>query len=238
MSFERIHYEVKVMGWRVIWVPLLIVTALALLMIMVKSNPLVNVPRFFASGLEMLVPLATGIVVATTSTQDAATELQLTMPRRYYTTSLRRLGIIIGWTTLVAFVTSIILCAVGWLYLPDQLRTWTEPSQFMAWQLVWAAPLLWLVTFGLCLALLIRSRSASGALLGGLWLVELIAYGFFISKDWLHPLFLFPTTLAPYVDYWMTNRMELLGMALAFLIIDWLLLHNSEALLKNAQTGE
>jgi hypothetical protein len=110
--------------------------------------------------------------------------------------------------------------------------------QFLVGQLTWLAPLFWFVAVGLCLALLIRSRSASGALVGGIWIIETIFYGYFAYTDWLRPVFLFPTTLAPSINFWLTDRFELLGTAMVLLPLGWLLLHNSEALLQGAAGEE
>jgi hypothetical protein len=104
--------------------------------------------------------------------------------------------------------------------------------------LTWIAPLLWFVAAGFCLALLIRSRSASGAILGGIWIVEAIFYGYFALITWLKPFFLFPTTLAPGIDFWLPNRLGLPGIALAFLVTGWLLLYNAAALLQGVSGEE
>jgi len=58
---------------------------------------------------------------------------------------------------------------------------------------------------------------------------------------WLRPVLLFPTTLVipPTVipqywyDVWLSNRFELIATGLVLLPIGWLLLHNSEGLLKS-----
>lgn len=67
---------------------------------------------------------------------------------------------------------------------------------------------------------------------GGIWIVEAIFYGYFALITWLRPIFLFPTTLAPGIDFWLLNRLELLGIALTILGLGWLLLHNTETLLQ------
>jgi hypothetical protein len=84
---------------------------------------------------------------------------------------------------------------------------------------------------GFTLALLIRSRSASSALLGGIWIIEAIFYGYFAIINWLKPWFLFPTTLAPNISFWLTNRIELLITAFVLLLLDWFMLSNAEILL-------
>jgi hypothetical protein len=107
--------------------------------------------------------------------------------------------------------------------------------QWLTGQLLWLAPLLWFVAIGLFLALLLRSRVASIALLGGIWVTENIMYGLLIGTIWLHPVFLFATTLTPLAtlsSFWLTNRSELIGTALLFLLIGWFQLHDTEALLQ------
>jgi hypothetical protein len=91
---------------------------------------------------------------------------------------------------------------------------------------------------GLCIALLTRSRTASSAILAGIWIAEAVFYGYFIYTSWLQPLFLFPTTLAPYITFWFTNRYIVLGTALVFFVLGWLLLHNTEALLQGTAGEE
>jgi hypothetical protein len=89
---------------------------------------------------------------------------------------------------------------------------------------------------------LLRSRSASSALIGGLWIFEIIFKDYIAVTNWLHPVFLFPTTLLPlvetipqvYFNIWLTTRLELLGTAFVFLLIGWLLLRNPEGLLKTS----
>jgi hypothetical protein len=122
--------------------------------------------------------------------------------------------------------------------VPSQLETWTVLPQFLIGQLTWIAPLFWFVGLGFSLSLLIRSRSASSALLGGIWMIEAIFYGYFALTDWLKPLFLFPTTLAPGIHFWLSNRIELFTTALALLLLDWFLLQNTEKLLQGAAGEE
>lgn len=241
MSLDRFRYELQLLGQRVILPPILIMVGFALLAELLhywNTNP----ARTLSASLEIILPLAAGIVVVTITSQDPAIELQLSMPKKYATTALGRLTIIAGWTIIIALLSSISIFALKLAYLPQPLQPWPAPLLFLAGLLTWLAPLFWLVTIGLCLALLLRSRSASGALLGGIWIVEIIFKDYFAAFDWLHPVFLFPTTLLPLVgplpqsilNLWLTSRFELIGTALVFLLIGWLLLRNPEGLLKTS----
>src|SRR5258708_20650411 len=209
---------------------------LALLLHNLHTNP----ARTLSASLEIILPLAAGLVVATITSQDPAIELQLSMPRSYDRTALDRLTIIAGWTIVIALLSSITIFALKLAFVPQPSQSWPTPLQFLTGQLTWIAPLLWLVAIGLCLALLLRSRAASGALLGGIWIVEIILKDYFAATTWLHPVFLFPTTLLPLVgplpqailNSWLTNRFELIGTAIVLLLLGCLLLRNPERLLK------
>jgi hypothetical protein len=122
--------------------------------------------------------------------------------------------------------------------VPAQVENLNVLPQFLIGQLTWIAPLFWFVGTGFTLALLIRSRSASSALLGGIWTLEAIFYGYFAHVDWLKPVFLFPTTLAPGISFWLSNRIELLFSALIFLLLDWFLLRNTERLLQGTTSED
>jgi hypothetical protein len=186
----------------------------------------------------MVLPLAAGLSITTIISHDSAIELQLTMPKRYRVTAFVRLSLIIVWAGCIALLSSVFIYHLRFWRVPSQLETWKVLPQFLIGQLTWLAPLLWFVALGFCLALLIRSRSASGALLGGIWTIEAIFYGYFAINGWLKPVFLFPTTLAPYINFWLSNRFELLVTALVLLVIGWFMLRNTEQLLQGTAGEE
>ena len=241
MFLDRLRYELKLMGKRVILTPILVMIGFALIAIFLHTRA-VDPSRTLSASLEMILPLAAGIVVATITSYDAAIELQLTMPKKYDRTVLRRLIIIFSWTVCIALLSGIIIYTLKLKYIPLSSPSESVALQLLTQVLTWIAPLLWLVAIGVCLALLLRSRSASGALIGGIWIFEIIFKDYIAATDWLHPVFLFPTTLLPmvgtipqvYFNLWLTTRLELLGTALVFLLIGWLLLRNPEGLLKTS----
>jgi hypothetical protein len=239
MSFTRLRYELQLMGKRVILTPILIMLGYALLAMYLHYRA-INPARFLASSLEIILPLAAAIIVATITSHDPAIELQLTVPKKYHTTVLGRLILIAAWTLCIALLSGITFSALHLGFIPRQAHPFAAPVEFLFAQLVWFAPLLWLVGIGLCLAMLTRNRAASTAMLCGVWLLEIIFKDYIAVTDWLHPFFLFPTTLLPlagtvpqtYYNIWLTSRFEVLGTALVFVFIGWLLLHSPEELLK------
>jgi hypothetical protein len=162
---------------------------------------------------------------------DAAIELQLTMPKSYRVTAFIRISLIVVWTSCIALFSSVFIYHLRFWRVPTQVETWKDLPQFLIGQLTWVAPLLWFVGLGICFALLIRSNSASSALLGGIWIIEAIFYGYFAITDWLKPMFLFSTTLAPNINFWLSNRFELLITALVLILLSWFILRNTELLL-------
>jgi hypothetical protein len=183
----------------------------------------------------MFLPFIAGIFIVTLCGHDTAAELLLSMPVPYRKTIFRRSLLVGGWIALVSLFVSIILNGLRLVKILSFEHSWSGLAQWLLGQLVWLAPLLWFLALGLFLALLLRSRAASTALLGGIWVGENIMYGMLIGSTWLHPVFLFATTLTPPAilsPFWISNRIQLLVTALFLLIIAWLQLHNTEALLQ------
>lgn len=240
MSLERLRYELRIVGKWVLLIPLLGMGCFALLaaLLTILHVDQLRIAQVLTASLEMILPLVAGLLVATVVSHDSAIELQLTLSSRYRFTALLRIGLIVGWIACVALFSSVFIYHLKYWRVPAQVSAWPVPPQFLIGQLTWIAPLLWFVAVGFCLALLMRSRSASGAMLGGIWTVEAIFYGYFALIGWLKPIFLFPTTLDPGIDFWLPNRLGLLGIALAFLVVGWLLLYNTEALLQGVSGEE
>jgi len=228
------------MGKWVILIPPLIILTFALLgeILTIMQVSHLRISQVLTASLEMVLPLAAGLLTTTIVSYDAAIELQMTMPKTYRITAFVRLSLIIAWTSCLALFPSVLVYHLRFWRVPSQVETWKVLPQFLIGQLTWIAPLFWFVGVGFSLALLIRSRSASSALLGGIWMIEAILYGYFAIINWLKPLFLFPTTLAPGISFWLSNRIELLITALILLLLDWLMLQNSEKLLQGTAGEE
>jgi hypothetical protein len=240
MSEDRIWYELRIMGrWVMLIPPLIILTFIlfgGILTIMQVGH--LRISQVLTGGLEMVLPLAAGLLTTTIVSYDPAIELQMTLPKTYRITAFVRLGLIIAWTSCLAFFSSVFVYHLRFWRVPLQVQTLNVLPQFLVGQLTWIAPLCWFVGVGFSIALLIRSRSTSSALLGGIWMIEAIFYGYFVFIDWLKPVFLFPTTLAPGISFWLSNRIELLITAIVLLLLDWFILQDSEKLLQGAASED
>jgi len=163
---------------------------------------------------------------------DATLELHLSLPVSYRTTALQRLGIILLWALLVAGATSAIVIASGY---------WVFPVTGLDREFLWLAPLFCLTTLAAALTLLLRSRVASSAVLGMLWIAQFLFHPLFMENGVLLRLYLFlseeifPDVLqisrTVWYDAWLQNRLILLAVAFALLGIVIALLGRHEALL-------
>ena len=240
---DRLLHELKLVWKTVIVVPIAVIVILGLFAL-VQYVLHQNIARTLLATLEMFLPLAAGIVGAAITARDSALELHLTMPSKYSTTSMLRLFIVFCWMACLA-----LLCISGGLLFrmlafPTFVQSWSPFVLLLTVQLLWMAPLAWFTTVGFFLAVLTQSRTASGTLLGIAWFLDTLFALTIANVPWLRPVLLFPATLIIYPatgtsqsdfnSYWLTTRFELLGTALVLFLVGWLLLHDTERLLKGA----
>lgn len=233
MDRQLLRYELRLLGPKVILPPLLVIVLFGALAVLLHILG-VNTSHALMASQEMFLPLAMGAIVAATGLHDPALELQLTMPTSYRRTAMYRFLLVLIWAACVSFLTNTILFSSKLGYQPQQIQSWAVGWQFLVGQLIWLAPLLWFMSVGFCITILTHSISASGAVLGGIWILQaLFIKNLLETNAWLQSFVLFPTTLMPDAPFWLTNRLELLAVAIFLIPINWLLLRNSESLLKS-----
>jgi hypothetical protein len=222
---DRVRHELRVLGPWLFALPLLIALGLSALTTEltarhINSGFVVLLP---AVTLEACLPLAAALVVMAVAVHDDAIELQLSLPLAYTGTALLRSTLLVGWVVLVEIATMLALRTL----LPAALPA--APAEAV---LLWLAPTLWLAAAGALLATILRNRAAAGALLGTVWLAQLTFHGYFASQAWTRPWFLFATLFAPGATYWWSNRAVLLGMAVVFGGVVWLVFARPERRLR------
>jgi len=216
------RHEVRVMGPWLLALPLFVAClfAVAVAMMGLKGAPQVNISNMAIAGIEGAVPLVAGIGAAWITTQDSALELQLSLPVPYRLTVWRRMALLLIWSALIE-VLAVILVVVFW---PWMLPV-GSPVEYL---LVWLAPLLWFTAWGAGLALALRNRVASVALLGVVWVAELLFHETLATHGWTQAVFVFATMFDAGTSFWGTNRAELVGTAVFLLFAIWWYLGNSE----------
>jgi len=246
LILDRLYYELKIMGRWATLTPLLIVMGtipLTFLLFALKTDP----KRFLMAVPEMLLPLVGGVVVGAVITQDSALELHLTVPRKYHLTGMLRLALVLLSIGCIALLFINLLPVFNLLYVPPQEQILFSPFQLLVIrQGIWFAPLLWCIAVGFCFSLIMQGWTGNVALLGGIWVIEIVFKDLIALNDWLRPTLLFPTTLlffgisdgtpsavlSFFDTYWLTTRFELIGTAVVLLMLGWLLLRQTERMLK------
>jgi hypothetical protein len=187
----------------------------------------VDISNMVMAGIEGTVPLVAGIAVATIVSHEPALELQLAVFVPYRRTVLRRIALLLLWSSLIE-VLSIALVSAVW--------PWALPSKGLpGYLLTWLAPLLWFSAWGAILALLLRSRAASVAVLAVVWAVELLFHGLLGAYGWTRAVYVFATMFDAASSYWAVNRLELLLTSLVIFAGVWLYLRDSEARLQTEE---
>ncbi len=235
MSFDRFQYELQILGKKVVLAPIVLVLCLSLFAVILHVVD-TEIDRFFTAVLEIIIPLMTGMLIATITTQDPVVELHLTMPLSYAATVLYRLLITLLWSGLITLMFSCTLFLVHFWFVPRQISAWSQPSQLLVGQLIWLPTLLWFSVVGFGAAQLTHSRSASASLLSAIWILSMFVFALPLNfPDWMKmSLYLFPSTLTPQIGYWLTNRVVVLIIALLLFPFSWLLLRGTEGVLKSA----
>jgi hypothetical protein len=194
-------YEIRHLGWLSFALPCLVLLLFAGLAALVTllGAPREQAARLLVAGLEMGLPYAAGIAAAAVITRDPAVALQLSSPTGARRTIGRRIGLLTGWMALLALATTLALGALGlW-------QQWV-PVGLWPGQLVWLAPLAWFTGAGLVLGLVLGSQTTASALLSGLWVFTAMSAGVVLAIPVLRLEYLFLTTVAPDVDFWLANR--------------------------------
>jgi hypothetical protein len=139
MSQDRIWYELRILGrWVILITPLIILTFVLLggiLTIMQVSN--LRISQVLTANLEMVLPLAAGLLTTTIVSNDPAIELQMTMPTTYRITAFVRLSLIIAWSSSLAFFFSVFVYHLRFWRVPLQIETWNVLPQYLVGQLTW-----------------------------------------------------------------------------------------------------
>jgi hypothetical protein len=233
MRFEvrrrLVRHEVRVLGPWLFGLPAFVAVlfALALAMMGLRQAGRIDIGNMVMAGIEGTLPLVAGIAVATIVSLEPALELQLAVFVPYRRTVLRRIMLLLLWSSLIE-VLSVALVSVIW--------PWAFPSDGLpGYLLTWLAPLLWFSAWGAILTLLLRSRAASVAILGVVWAVELLFHGVLGAYGWTRAVYVFATMFDSTSSYWGVNRLELLLTALVIFGGVWLYLQDSEARLQTEE---
>jgi hypothetical protein len=171
------------------------------------------------SYLGAAIPLLGGIMAAYSILDDPALELRFATPISAAQTLLERLT--------PTFIVQLI-CAIAFQVFAVLMKT--DFSIFGDWihvELAWLLPTLALMTFGCLMALLSAQTIIGAALAGMVWLVELVARGWFAGNAGKYFLIFMGALMPDHPDLF-ANYITLSALTFAFLFIAWALLRRQE----------
>jgi hypothetical protein len=170
--------------------------------------------------LGVAMPLMGGIMAAYAILDDPALELCFATPISALQTLLERLS--------PAFVIQI-LCAITFQVFALVLGVDFAPlyGNWFSVQLIWLIPTLSLMALG-CLSAVAAAQTTTGALLAGLvWLVELVARGWFAYNNGKYFLVFMGPLMPDHPDL-IANYISLSALTWIFLFTAWVLLRRQE----------
>jgi hypothetical protein len=167
-----------------------------------------------------VIPLISGILAAYALLDDPALELRFATPVSAAQTLLERMG--------PSFLLQTV-CALSYQVYALLLRADFSPlGGWIDVQLAWLTPTLALMAIG-CLVSLAAAQTTTGALLTGMvWLVQLVARGWFAGSAIGQYFLIFMGSLMPDHPALPLNQLSLLLVSAAFFFLGWRLFHHQE----------
>jgi hypothetical protein len=166
-----------------------------------------------------VIPLLGGIMAAYAILDDPALELRFATPISAARTLLERLALV--------FIVQV-ASAISFQIFALSLKT--DFSIFGSWvdvQLAWLLPTLALMAFG-CLTALLAAQTITGAVFAGMvWLVELVARGWFAGNNGKYFLIFMGALMPDHPDLAL-NQLSLCVLSIICLLVSWSLLHRQE----------
>jgi hypothetical protein len=200
-----------------IWFPLAFWALFVIIGIVRGQGYILDTSRAYLGA---VVPLIGGIMAAYAVLDDPALELRFATPIPAIQTLTERLA--------PTFVTQV-LCALAFQVFALMLGADFAPM-FGNWfnvQLIWSIPTLSLIALG-CLSAIAAAQTTTGALLAGMvWIVELVARGWFADNNGKYFLVFMGPLMPDHPDL-IANYVSLSGLAFIFLFAAWALLHRQE----------
>jgi hypothetical protein len=240
MRADRLRTEVRLLGWPILGLPALAAAIYVGVAALSRWGTLrsggtpafahFQAARVLLALLENGLPLAAGLSAALLVGLDPLLELHLALPAPYRGIVACRLALLLAWVLACTTAASTAITVAGYSQPPTAR---VHPSVLL--QLTWLAPVLWFAAAGSALALAMRSRVASSAVLGMIWIAQFLLKDQFLQSPTLQKVYLFLTEEAGTPPYWLANRLLILAMAVALFGLVVPLLGQPEALL-NAET--
>jgi hypothetical protein len=179
-----------------------------------------QVDNIAASFLVIVLPLLGGILATATLVDDPVIELHLASPRRPWRTLWERMALILAIAGVAAVAYQVFLLAVGVdiSFLGDMARR----------QLAWLVPTVAMMCLAAAVSALAAQSMAGAMTVGLIWLLQLLARGWFAADPVFRYAFLFLAQEEPQAADLPLNYLCLLAMALVLGVAASLALRKEE----------
>ncbi len=200
-----------------VWFPLAFWMLFVLIGILRGQEYILDTSRAYLGA---AIPLIGGILAAYAVLDDPALELRFATPIPAIQTLLERLAPILVIAAMCALTFQIFALTLAVDFAPLY-------GNWLRVQWIWLKPTLALMALG-CLSAIAAAQSTTGALLVGMvWLVELVARGWFAGNNGKYFLVFMGPLMPDHPDL-IANYVSLAVLTFLFLFIAWLLLHRQE----------
>lgn len=211
-------YTLKTTRFDQIWLPFALFVLFIIIGVMRGAFYVGDTARAFIGG---AIPLIGGIMAATAILEDPALELRFATPISAAQTLLERLA-----------PTFVIQALLSLLYLFFAIvimdTDYTQVGTIWVVMMMWFTPLLAMMAIG-SLASLLSAKAVTGAMVAGLvWLVQIVARGWFAGDPIMKYLFVFMAPLMPDHPDLYLNQVVLVASVIVFFFVDWRLFHRQE----------
>jgi hypothetical protein len=214
---SRIRYEFQALQKENYWLPPAFAAIFLIIVAILGPERDLSTGRAF---LGYLLPLLTGGLSAYAILSDPALELQFATKRSAVRMIVERLGTIFGIVVVIGILYQLGLSALG-----VSLSSWGGLWQR---QWVWLVPCFTTLTLGAMASLWACNSHGGFALVGGLWILQLVARGWFFDHPIFRNLFLFYAAMDPLGEPRLQNQVVLGGLSLIFLVLTYCLLKKQE----------
>ena len=213
----RLKYTFQAFQKDQLWLPFGI---MALFIIISLFIPAANRFNFARAFLGFMLPLLSGGLSAFAFLADPALELQFTSNHRVWKMIYERLGIIF----IVVSATSLVFQAItAWMDI-----SLMPLGEFPQRQLVWFVPCFSLLILGGAASLVTKNCHTGFSLVGGLWIFQLLARGWFAHDPVFRYFLLFFGAMAPLSKERILNQITLLTISALLLVVTYVLLRKQE----------
>jgi hypothetical protein len=217
MKRFSLRYTLLTSRFDQLWFPLAFWALFVIIAIIRGPEYILDTSRAYLGS---VIPLVGGIMAAYSVLEDPSLELRFATPISAAQTLLERL--------VPAFIVQTCSALTFQLFA---LSMGVDFSLFGNWggvQLTWLTPTLALMALG-CLSSLAAAQPTTGALLAGMvWLVELVARGWFAYHKIGQYFLVFMSSLMPDHPALYANQAVLLILSVAFFLLSWRLLYRQE----------